>query len=77
MQQGEAQLSTEATEDGSGDEAVMAVGDVIAGMQARLQLCRRLAVATHDLRAGDALRGMAQEIEADIAKLVSTQRNEE
>jgi len=43
--------------------------EVIANMRARLQLCRRLAVATRDLRARDALRQMAEELEADIRRL--------
>ena len=42
---------------------------VIANMRFRLRVCRRLAVATHDLRAGDTLRAMAEEIEADIKRL--------
>jgi hypothetical protein len=43
--------------------------ELIANMRSRLQLCRRLAVATHDLRAGDALRQMAEGLEADILRL--------
>jgi hypothetical protein len=49
------------------DERVSA--DVIAHMRSRLETCRRLAVATHDLRAGDILRLMAEELEADIQRL--------
>ena len=43
--------------------------EVIANMRLRLQTCRRLSVATSDLRAGDILRQMATEIEADIERL--------
>jgi len=51
------------------DDAAQARSHLITNMRSRLQLCRRLAVATHDVRASDALRKMAEEIEADLQRL--------
>lgn len=51
------------------DELAEAREKLITNMRSRLQLCRRLAVATHDLRASDALRGMAYAIETDLQRL--------
>ena len=47
--------------------------EVIAKMRARVEQCRRLARATNDTHVADILRQMADEGEADIAKLESEQ----
>lgn len=52
----------------------LATPELIANMRSRLQTCRRLSVATHDVRAGDTLRQMAAEIEADIQRLEEASR---
>lgn len=51
------------------DDAAETRKKLITNLRSRLQVCRRLAVATHDLRASDALRGMAEAIEADLHDL--------
>ena len=42
---------------------------VVANMRARIEQCRRLANALTDRRAADILLRMAEEIEADVARL--------
>jgi len=43
--------------------------EVIANMRSRIQTCRRLSTVTHRFRAGDILRQMAAQLEADIRRL--------
>jgi len=45
---------------------------VIANMRARVEQCRRLAAALTDKRAAEVLLKMAEEGEADIARLEGT-----
>ena len=49
--------------------------EVIAKMRARVEQCRRLAGTTNDTRVAEILRQMAEEGEADIAKLQIVQQN--
>lgn len=49
--------------------------EVIAKMRARVEQCRRLARTTNDARTAEILRQMADEVEADIAKLEAEQQN--
>jgi hypothetical protein len=48
--------------------------DVIRQMRARVLQCRRLARLTHDEQVAKQLKAMADEIEADVARLESDQR---
>lgn len=43
--------------------------EVVANMRARAEQCRRLAAALTDRRASAVLLKMAEEVEADIARL--------
>lgn len=43
--------------------------DIVANMRARAEQCRRLAEALTDRRASAVLLKMAEEVEADIARL--------
>jgi hypothetical protein len=45
--------------------------ELIAKIKARVEQCRRLAAATTDLRTAATLRGMADEGQADIERLLS------
>jgi hypothetical protein len=49
--------------------------EVIAEMRARVEQCRRLARTTNDSRVAETLRQMANEGEADIAKLEAEEQN--
>jgi hypothetical protein len=49
--------------------------EVIAKMRARVEQCRRLARTTNDSRVAETLRQMANEGEADIAKLEAEEQN--
>jgi hypothetical protein len=49
--------------------------EVIVKMRARVERCRRLASTTNDIRVAGILRQMADEVEADIAKLAAEQQN--
>ena len=44
--------------------------ELIAKMRGRVDQCRRLAASTTDTRTADILRGMAEEGEADIKRLL-------
>jgi hypothetical protein len=46
--------------------------DVIANMQGRIDLCRRPAKSTHDAHAAKIISEMADQIEADIRRLESS-----
>ena len=48
----------------------MKQAELIAKMRARIAKCRRLAESTSDPRAATILRGMADEGEADIKRLL-------
>jgi hypothetical protein len=49
--------------------------DPIANMRSRMERCRRLARLTTDERMNDALRQMADEIEADAKRLEQERRS--
>ena len=49
--------------------------EVITKMRARVEQCRRLARTTNDVHVAQVLRQMADEGEADIAKLEMEQQN--
>jgi hypothetical protein len=50
--------------------------ELIAKMRGRVEQCRRLAAATTDQRTATTLRGMAEEGEADIKRLMGEGRQE-
>lgn len=52
----------------------MELNELAAKMKARVQKCRRLAESTTDARTAKILRAMADEGEADIARLLAEQR---
>jgi hypothetical protein len=51
-------------------------GELIAKMRGRVEQCRRLAASTTDQRTATTLRGMADEGEADIKRLMDERRLE-
>ncbi len=54
----------------------LAVGkETIENMRSRVEKCRRLATMTNDARVANVLRQMADEVEADIAKLEAEEQD--
>jgi len=51
----------------------MKINELVAKMRARVAQCRRLAATTSDARTAKILRAMADEGEADIARLIAQQ----
>ena len=54
---------------------IMDKSEVIASMRSRAERCTRLAQSTTDARAAAILRAMAEECEADIARLLKQDDN--
>ena len=55
----------------------MKKAEVIAGIRSRVERCARLAQSTTDARAAAILRAMAEEGEADIARLMNEDEDED